>query len=88
MVRVFVTDHTAYFMDGKIRGKQYFFCLIQTFFREIAKRRDSVKNRKFPAQTVSAHIQGVFKIFQGKFLPVVIVQKITDLCEIPGRLGV
>ena len=35
VVRIFVTDHTAYFMDGKIRGKQYFFCLFLHFLPEL-----------------------------------------------------
>ena len=86
MVRVFVTDHTAYFMDGKIRGKQYFFCFIQTSFREIAERRLSVKGGKFPAQAVAAHLHCILKRFQREFFFVMIIQKIMNLSQVPGRL--
>ena len=85
MVRIFVTDHTAYFMDGEIRGKQYFFCLGKPFFCEVTKGRHPIKRRKLPAQAVAAHSHSILEVFQGKFLFIVIIKKIPDLCKIPGR---
>ena len=62
VICIFISDHTAYFMDRKICGKQYFFCFFDAMLCQILKGGQLIMCGKFPAEPVTVNFVEIFKV--------------------------
>ena len=88
VIDIVVTDFAAYFMDGKIRGKQHFFGFIKAPADQVLDGRHPVGGGKFPAEAVSAHMEELFAFFLVYGAGILVFEQIMKLGKIAGDIFV
>lgn len=86
MIDIVIADFAAYFMDGPVRGQQHFFGFFKAPSDQVFQRRQPVRGRKLPAETVFAYVEKSLAFIEGKALVIMMFQKVIQFCKITGNI--